>query len=244
MHTNRQSLIFLITLAITLAVLIDNSHIASADSIEPMRPVCGYAWIDGVIQADEWQLESGYPVTLLGNTGEMAATIYFKYSNDTFYLGVEVEDNELSLTGEWLPGGDAIRIDFDNNTNNIFDLSEDILIVNAGIPHFLDSYLYALPSSSTTDIEAGGTSDGSGAVSRPATRNHFELQHPLCSGDQLDYCLQMGDLLSFRLEYLDAESDGSFGGNYFYPDYSSTVSLLVTDCPVAPRFIYLPLSMR
>jgi hypothetical protein len=214
---------------------------ASANEVQPQDMPCGMALVDGVIKEDEWPPDAAHPVSLVGNTTERSATIYLMNSQDTLYLGLQVVDDELSYQAEWLPGGDAIRLDLDNDSNQQFDLLEDVLIVNAAFPTFQDSYLNVLPSSSQIDELAGGETNGSGHASRQEPYNQFELGHPLCSADQFDICLQAGDTLTLRLEFLDAEADGSFGGSFYYPQYPGTLSLLVTECPVLTRSLYLPL---
>jgi len=244
MRATRLIPICLITLAIFLSLMVFNPPPASADSIEPTWMSCGYALVDGVIQDGEWLNESALPVTLSGSEGEMAAIIYLMNNHDTFFLALQVADDELSYEGEWLPEGDAIRLDLDNDSSQAFDLLEDVLIVNAASPHFIDSHLSVLPSSSQADEVAGGETNGSANASRQEEQNHFELQHPLCSGDPLDTCLQAGDLLTFRLEYLDAEADGSFGGSYYFPDHTTTISWQVAECEVLTTSLYLPLSRK
>lgn len=244
MRATRLIPVCLTALAIALWLFYFNSHPALADSIEPAKLSCGYPLVDGVIQDGEWLSESAFPVTLSGSKGEMAATIYLMNNHDTFFLALQVADDELSYEGEWLPGGDAIRLDLDNDSSQAFDLLEDVLIVNAASPHFIDSHLSVLPGSSQPDETAGGETNGRANASRQEQQNHFELQHPLCSGDPLDTCLQAGDLLTFRLEYLDAEADGSFGGSYFFPDYTTTISWQVAECEVLTTSLYLPLSRK
>jgi hypothetical protein len=93
------------------------------------------------------------------------------------------------------------------------------------------------------DVDGNGTSDGTGAASRVGNLNHFEIKHPLCSGDSLDFCLQPGDVVGFRLDYLDAESNGSFGGNRFFPDTTATsvADIVIRPCTTPDLFGYLPL---
>lgn len=216
-----------------------------ASDTAPIELVCGVTTVDGVIQPGEWPLDAAQLVSLLGSQGERSATIYMMNSHDTLYLGIEVDDDELSETGLFLPNGDYVRIDFDNDGGGLpFTLGEEVLSASAAAPHFFDQHLAILPGSTTADIDAGGTSDGSAAVSRVDQRNHFELQHPLCSGDALDVCLQAGDIFSLRLEYLDAQTDEIYGGSYFYPEYSSTVFLQVSECTATERIVYLPLSLK
>jgi hypothetical protein len=69
--------------------------------------------------------------------------------------------------------------------------------------------------------------------------NHFELKHPLCSGDSRDFCLHPGDRVGFRLEYLDFVDEGIITGSYLYPGIEDTslADIVVAECPA----LYLPL---
>jgi hypothetical protein len=120
-------------------------------------------------------------------------------------------------------------------------------VIAAGAPQFGDNYLYGLEyHSAQSDLIGGGTLDGSGSASRVGELNHFELKHPLCSGDALDFCLQPGDTVGFRLEYLDAQADGSFGGNQFFPDSGDTseADIVIAQCSIQELFFRLPLLLR
>jgi hypothetical protein len=92
-------------------------------------------------------------------------------------------------------------------------------------------------------VDGGGSNDGEAAASRVGDLNHFEIKHPLCSGDEKDFCLLPGDVVGFRLEYLDAEGDGSFGGSFLYPGSSDTdqADIVIGECNIL--FIYLPLTL-
>jgi hypothetical protein len=88
--------------------------------------------------------------------------------------------------------------------------------------------------------------DGDGAASRVDNLNHFELRHPLCSGDVHDFCLHPGDMVGFRLEYLDAQADHTFGGSQFYPDHeaNTVAGIMIGSCAVADYAVHLPLIRR
>jgi hypothetical protein len=172
------------------------------------------------------------------------ATLYVMNSGHDLYLGIAINDDEFSTAGTWLPQGDGFRIDFDNDhSGSLFALGDDVLNISAGSPQFADEYIYNAPTKSArSDVEGGGTSDGAGAARRVGGLNHFEARHPLCSGDALDFCLHPGDSVGFRLEYLDAEGDGSFGGSQFYPGSATTseADIVIGQCSAGYSFIYLP----
>ena len=94
-------------------------------------------------------------------------------------------------------------------------------------------------------MDGGGSSDGAVAASRVGDLNHFEIKHPLCSGDEKDFCLLPGGVVGFRLEYLDAEGDGSFGGSFRYPGSSDTdqADIVISVCNIPDLYIYLPLTL-
>jgi hypothetical protein len=184
-----------------------------------------------------------------GGADPFTATLYVMNGRHYLYLGITINDDEFSTHGTFLPQGDGFRIDFDNDhSGSLFALRDDVLGISAGPPQFQDEFIDGDPvsSSSDADVNGGGTSDGTGAASRVGNLNHFELRHPLCSGDILDFCLHPGDVVGFRLEYLDAEADGSFGGSQLYPGSGATseADIVIGTCSIPDRFIYLPLVQK
>lgn len=221
----------------------------SAHSGDVFGPACGAATIDGVVNAAEWSSASTKTFQMVrpGGGVPFTATLYVMNSGYYLYLGITINDDEFSTWGQYLPQGDGFRIDFDNDhSGSLFALGDDALTIGAAPPQFGDNYIYSLPSSIRLDIQGGGTLDGNGAASRVGDLNHFELRHPLCSGDSLDFCLHPTDTVGFRLEYLDAEANGSFGGNHFFPGSSSTseADIVVGQCSIPDFFVYLPLVMK
>jgi hypothetical protein len=215
-----------------------------------LGPACGAPTIDGVVNAAEWSGASRrtYQMVRSGAGQPFTATLYVMNGATNLYLGLTVDDDEFSTVATWLPQGDGFRIDFDNDhSGSLFALGDDVLDISAGSPQFADNYIYNSAShSARSDVDGGGAADGAGAASRVGGLNHFELRHPLCSGDSLDFCLHATGTVGFRLEYLDAEADGSYGGSQFYPGYGDTseAEIWIGQCSAPERFIYLPLVVK
>jgi len=172
--------------------------------------------------------------------------LYVMNGGHYLYLGITINDDEFSTYGTFLPQGDGFRIDFDNDhSGSLFVPGDDVLSISAGSPQFQDNFIL-VSASSDADVNGGGTYDGFGAASRVGNLNHFELRHPLCSGDILDFCLHPGDVVGFRLEYLDAEADGSFGSSQLYPGSGATseADIVIGTCSIPDWFIYLPLVQK
>ena len=250
---NRSSRIFieiLISMAIFSSVIFMLNYAPSAVSAHvgsPFGPKCGSAVIDGNVDASEWSTASKMTFEMVHPNSPVpfTATLYVMNSNNYLYMGITINDDELSTTAQYLPKGDGFRIDFDNDHGGtLLSLNDDVLGIAAGLPQFDDSYIYNLPSSSHSDLQGGGKTDGAGAATRVGDLNHFELKHPLCSGDSLDFCLTptTSNTVGFRLEYLDAEANGSFGSSQYYPGTGNTseADIVVGNCTLADMFIFLP----
>lgn len=216
----------------------------SAHSGPVFGPACGAATVDGVVNAAEWSSASTQTFQMIsaGGADPFTATLHVMNGGYYLYLGITINDDEFSTHGQYLAQGDVFRIDFDNDhSGSLFALGDDALTIGALPPQFGDKYLYALPSAIRLDVQGNGTSDGVGFASRVGDLNHFELRHPLCSGDSLDFCLHPTSILGFRLEYLDAEADGSFGGSRFFPGISSEADIVIGQCSIPDFSMYLPL---
>jgi hypothetical protein len=227
-----------------LVLKIPTMHV-SADPGVSFGPGCGKAVLDGYVNPVEWSTAATQTFQMVspGGADPFTATLYVMNSGHFLYLGITINDDEFSTVGEFLPQGDGFRIDFDNDhSGTLFALGDDVLSLAAGLPQFADSYIYAA-TSAQPDIAGGGTSDGTGAASRVGDLNHFELRHPLCSGDSLDFCLHPGDTVGFRLEYLDAQANGSFGSSQYFPGVNATseADIVIGPCSIPDFFINLPL---
>jgi hypothetical protein len=242
-----------------LAILVFNLHPSpdpvSAHASDTFGPACGAATIDGIIDPDEWASAASQTFQMVnpGGGDSFTATLYVMNSGYYLYMGITINDDEFSTHGDYLPYGDMLRIDFDNDHGGIlFAVGDDVLYGYAGSHQFDDMFILGdpQPTYSIYDTDYGGEVNGLGAAKRVGSLNHFELRHPLCSGDELDFCLapsgsSLGDV-GFRLEYMDAQADGSTGSAQFYPAFSDTAiaDIALGTCSAVDLFIYLPLLQK
>jgi len=250
-HNLKRKTIFLITITLALLFLSTNAF-QTTQSIQPVsaffqplfHPGYGTATIDGYVDPVEWATADSLSLPMLGGSGALTGTFYVMQSATDLYLGFTIDDDEYTQDPEGLYGiyGDLIMIDFDDNNNGIlFEAGENKLHSYSYDPWFRDSHYTGIAESSQSDIDGGGASNGSGMSARHADKNHFEISFPLCSGDSgFDFCLQPGDTLGFRIEYIDAYKDPGF--NYsamFYPgtEVYDSLALITT----GDFYTYLPL---
>lgn len=256
MHSHRsrtsKTLCFatLVVMTFTTITLIGSnpSRYAFAHQGESFGPACGVATIDGEVKATEWSGASSHTFLMNSPSTSSPLTTTLRVMNGAnyLYLGITIADDEFSTIAQFLDRGDNFRIDFDNDhSGSIFTLEDDVLSIWAGSPQFSDDYIKGnpVPESSDADVNGGGTNNGAGAASRVNNLNHFEVRHPLFSGDSLDFSLQAGNTVGFRLEYLDAEANGTIGGSYLYPGSANTsvADIVVGTCSNPDFFNYLPL---
>jgi hypothetical protein len=219
----------------------------SAYSGDIFGPACGAAVMDGQVNPVEWSSASSQTFEMIspGGTPAFTGTLYVMNSGTNLYMGFTVNDDEFSTTGTWLPSGDSVVLIFDGDlSGSVNELNNNVLGLSAGLPQFEDRYIYDITyGSNQLDTLGGGMANGAGAASRTEGLNHFEFRFPLCSGDALDFCVHTSEALGVRLEYLDAQADGSFGGNQFFPGTldTSEADILIGQCSVPDLFIYLPL---
>ena len=219
---------------------------ASAHAVDVFGPACGKATIDGKVNVSEWSSASTKTFTMKSPGGAPAftATLYVMTSGHYLYMGITINDDEFSTYAPTVQGGDTFVINFDNDhSGSLNKLNDDVLDIFAALPQFLDNYINIdLTESNMTDISGGGTADGIGAASRVGGFNHFEVKHPLCSGDSLDFCLHPSDTVGFRLRYLDVQANESIGSSQYYPDKSATseADIVIGACSE----IYLPLIVK
>lgn len=242
LHISKATVIVFMVIWISLGYF---SNVYFAQAADTYSPGCGTPVIDGVINPAEWNGAATKSFQMVNPNKQQVIEVTLRILHDTdfLYLGLTINDDEFSTQATYLPQGDGFRIDFDNDhSGSLFAVGDDTLIIQAGSPQFYDGFIVG-GESSPGDTSGGGTSDGTGAASRQGSLNHFELKHPLCSGDLLDFCLHPGKSVGFRLEYLDAGAGGTFDGNYFYPGSTDTsLSIIaIADCSVVSTTLYLPL---
>lgn len=248
---SRSSWVWISVLPIAAALLLylEYGTIAvSARAADGFGPTCGSAVMDGIVDPQEWSDASMQTFQMVkSGAGEpFTATLHVMNSWAALYLGITINDDEFSPNGTWLPQGDGFRIDFDNDhSGSLFTVGDNVLNINAGSPQFDDGYIY-IATSAQSDVNGGGTLNGTGAASRLGDLNHFELRFPLCSGDALDFCLHPGNSIGFRLEYLDAQANGDFGGSQFFPgrEDTSEAAIVIGQCPISGALLHLPLIIK
>ncbi len=252
-----RSILFLLLPSLILLVFVEFAiHISSqpksvaAHTGEVFGPACGKPTIDGEVNSGEWSTASQKTFFMQGaNPTPLTATLYVMNSANNLYLGITIDDDEFSTVGQFLSKGDGFRIDFDNDhSGTLFALGDEVIGSNAGQPQFNDRFIDGspVPSSTGKDIDQGGTIDGASVAGRINNKNHFEIEHPLCSGDSLDFCLNSSDVVGFRLEYLDAEANGDFGGSYRFPGELNTseADIVIGDCDIPDMYTYIPAILK
>ncbi len=246
-------ILLVITALIALLFTIQPAPASGSTSAgEAFGPACGMATIDGRVDPQEWSSASSetFQMITVSTADPLTATLYVMNSAKYLYIGITINDDEFSEQAKWLPGGDTFRIDFDNDhSGSLFALWDDVLNIAAGFPQFDDRCIYGgtNPSSSGADVDYGGRFNGAGAANRAGELNHFEMRHPLCSGDELDFCLHPGDLVGFRLEYLDGEGPDVFNGSHFFPDREDTsiADIMIAPCSnISDNYVLLPFINR
>lgn len=245
-------LVLISAAALILAALILGSlQGAAANGRDTYGPACGRPVVDGEVNDLEWS--AAYSQTIQLQSGSVpdnfTATLRVMNTANNLYLGLTIDDDEFTTQAQYLTNGDGFRIDFDNDHGPaLFTVDDDVLSIYAGGAQFFDSYIDGdpAPSSADEDVAGGGTTDGDGAASRVGDLNHFEVKHPLCSGDDKDFCLSPASFVGFRLEYFDAQGDGSFGGSFRYPGTSDTdqADIEISNCSIPDLYFYLPLAMN
>lgn len=256
-HRSAAPLVVLLTTVMILAALTAAGMRMEAPRVvahsgDVFGPACGVATIDGVIDQVEWSATTVQTITIANpgtTTTPLTATLRVMNSANFLYLGFTVADDEFTTVGQYLPVGDSVLVAFDNDhSGTLFALHDDVLVVSAGLPQFADNFIVGTPSLKTNqlDASAGGTADGKGTAGRVGDWNHFEVKHPLCSGDVLDFCLHPGQTVGFQLEYLDAEANGDYGGSRFFPGAGNTsaADIVIGQCSIPDLFNYLPLTRK
>jgi hypothetical protein len=241
------SVLLVIVIFALLTTFLENMSIrVQAHSGDVFNATCGRPTIDGNVSSVEWTNAVTMTTQMVtGSAPPFTTTLHILNSANYLYMGFTINDDEFSTHAEYLPEGDTFLTIFDNdNSGSVYELNNHVIALSAGDPQYEDRYIYNLPGSNDSDLVGGGTADGQGAASRVGDLNHFEMKFPLCSGDTLDFCLHPSDVVGFRLEYLDAEGDGSFGSSQFFPGSSETdeADIVIGACSTIPDlFIYLPL---
>ena len=155
--------------------------------------------IDGVINDDEWADAS----TATFSIPEGEVTIYVMNDRRSLYIAAKVADNTLDeIVNVAL---DIFTIDFDGrHDGQEFNVGEDTISIGAR-NRIGDGFV-----GPDLDIIDDGQVDVDGMVSRIGNFNHFEISHPIDSGDANDIAGDYGKTIGARFLFFDQSgSDNS-----------------------------------
>lgn len=147
--------------------------------------------IDGKIEDAEWATatQSSFP----SKYGE--STVYVMNDDRFLYIGVKVRDENL---GDIIGKFDQIVVDFHVPDDNGKVVANDDSFGCAPPRTFDDAHFLA-----DGQISADRNINGECAVQRIDRFNHFEIKHPLNSGEIDDIALRPGDSAAFRIVVFD-----------------------------------------
>ncbi len=160
----------------------------------------GSAVIDGVQSPGEWVTAAKYdfavnkPASEGGGTAP--ATLFVMNDGANLYLAVQVARPALDHS--------SVTFEFDDNHDGVCENGEDVLVLNSA-SGFYDDFRTSQPGSAVcsnapSDVEAGGATNGSGAVRNNGAFSFYEISHPLNSGDTgHDFALAPGSTVGVRV---------------------------------------------
>ena len=168
-------------------------------------PVAGVPpTIDGIIEDSEWQYTNPirFTLTIAGNPYD--GMFYAMNNAYDLYIAVKIADDDFNTV---FPN-DRVVVVFDNDNDGIADeAGDDSIEQNAAEGgHYIDLYFDA-----TWGTQEDPIRDGRGACTQQGTFNHFELSHPLDSGDAgHDFSLAPSSTVGFTVAYEDGPVGAGF----------------------------------
>ena len=148
--------------------------------------------IDGVINDDEWADAS----TTTFSLPEGEVTLYVMNDRRSIYIAAKVADNTLDEVVN--VGLDILTIDFDvRHDGGEFNVGEDTISIGAR-NRIGDGFV-----GPGLDILDDSQIDVDGMVGRIGNFNHFEISHPIDSGDANDIAAAYGQTIGARFIFFD-----------------------------------------
>lgn len=181
-----------------LVLFVGNNSRAYAHSGITLSGV-GSALIDGVLSPGEWVNAARHDFAVkkpeADGGGTAPATLLVMNDAANLYLAVQV----------WLPALDhsSVTFEFDDNNDGTCNNGEDALVLNS-VSGLYDDFRTGQGGSDVctygpTDADAGGATNGSGAVRNNGAFSFYEISHPLNSGDTgHDFALAPGSSVGVR----------------------------------------------
>jgi hypothetical protein len=209
---------WILVVAVSLALVIAGSSIASADSECPLcddseqtedTDITGITitsnytssppTIDGIINADEWI--TMIPITLNGfenTTNTLEGELSVIHDTNNIYIAVEIPDADF----DW---EDYILIAFDQGNDNVAtDGGEDAFTIYfSSLPPgmYIDLHWNASEGGWIMDDETHGAVEYS--YDEEVGKFEYEFAKPLKSNDSQDIAVNLGDTLGFRMVVWD-----------------------------------------
>ncbi len=153
--------------------------------------------IDGKVEATEWSAAARKDFgPIISGAQTITGTVYIMNDAQNLYVAAVIDgDDDFNQS-------DGFAVYFNNeNTNETIWIDGQDCVRCTGTSGFDDWYYNATRKGMAVDTSAYslGTSDGLARGSRQVASNHFELVHPLNSGDKRhDFSLSVGDIVGFH----------------------------------------------
>ena len=184
-------------------------------------PGRGTPTVNGSFGPGEWQCARTYDFTANVSGGSTPATLYVMNDGTNLYLAVRLQRSSSDKVN-------TLQFNFDNNDSwtlsgaGAADEGDDVLSLD-GTKGFTDAFLTLKCVNSSqsscwaTDLSAGGTADGGGAVANDGTYTTYEVAHPLnTTDDGHDFSLSVGENVGL---FLTLQTGSGATGNTQWPQF-------------------------
>ena len=184
--------LFIVTALLTSSIWMVPVNAHSGDVFEAYTEIPPI--IDGVINEDTEEWRDATAITF--DIPEGDATIYVMNDRRFLYIAAKVSDNSLDEIVN--VGLDIFTIDFDvRHDGTQFNVGEDTISIGAR-NRVGDAFV-----GPALDILDDAQIDVDGMVGRIGNYNHFEIVHPLDSGDANDIAAAYGSTIGARFILFD-----------------------------------------
>ncbi len=190
----------------------------------------GTATMDGSFGTSEWQCARSYDFTANVSGGSTPATLYVMNDATNIYLAVRIRRSSTDKVN-------TLQFNFDNNDSwtlsagaGAAETGDEVLSLDA-VAGFRDAFLTLKCVNSSqsscwaTDLSAGGTSEGSGAVKNDGTYTTYEVVHPLNTADNAhDFSLSVGSKVGV---FLTLQTGSGATGNTQWPGFRKYLEIQI-----------------
>ena len=180
--------------------------------------------IDGVMGLGEW--DAAMPGTAFTINGR-PATFYVMNDNHNLYVAIVINDDDTA--------SDYCEVTFDEDNDGLLADGDDAFGCGAGgWSGFKDKHWVSAHIDFYWDTGAGDPHGDGAAVQDGITLVWtFELEHPLCSSDQEDFCLYQGSTVGFQIWHADSYADPDW--DWWPYEESGEITILRGPSPEHPK---------